>query len=264
MEPKQSREAIDAAYVDAWEPIDRIIFTVHTRSKLATTTWLATIMTPDYVAESEVIDGCACQLYDAVDAFMTKFLALSELVQFSYPRLGDTLFDWGPNGRYTIVTLRSLASSVPIWSQTLCEMARNFASDDKQYLNKQALVKQLEECPITESLYDQIRKRIYHEKGQLYRDHVGTIPLKLTTDVAGTALDMGEQSKILPENRSRPLSKLDAAKLLGRVGDGTKWLNQCIGDGTITCEQLTRQSFVFDITQFPDQVRSKLTPSHDK
>ena len=66
---------------------------------------------------------------------------------------------------------------------------------------------------------------------------------------------------IAPENRSRPITKRKAATLLGQVGDGTKWLNKCIADGTIRAEKKTRQSYVFDLTDFPEQFWGQLTPT---
>lgn len=69
-------------------------------------------------------------------------------------------------------------------------------------------------------------------------------------------------TKIPPEFRSKPIAKKVAAKLLGRgcEDSGVKWLNDCITDGTIACEGLSRQSFVFDIRQFPESVHPRLLP----
>lgn len=69
-------------------------------------------------------------------------------------------------------------------------------------------------------------------------------------------------TKIPPEFRSKPIAKKIAAKLLGRgcEDSGVKWLNDCITDGTIACEGLSRQSFVFDIRQFPESVHPRLLP----
>ena len=62
------------------------------------------------------------------------------------------------------------------------------------------------------------------------------------------------------EHRSKPITKTRAAKLLGKpnADSGVEWLNNCIEDGTITCETLSRQSHVFDIRAFPDSVQGQL------
>ena len=75
----------------------------------------------------------------------------------------------------------------------------------------------------------------------------------------GIEMDIGIPSKF----RSKPIAKKLAAKLLGQSNEdsGVKWLNSCIGDGTITCEEQSRQRFVFDIRQFPDSVHAQLLPT---
>jgi hypothetical protein len=64
-------------------------------------------------------------------------------------------------------------------------------------------------------------------------------------------------TRIPPENRTRVLSKKEAAGYLGRPNEdsGVRWLNRCIADGTIRCEELSRQGFVFNILAFPEPVR---------
>jgi hypothetical protein len=70
------------------------------------------------------------------------------------------------------------------------------------------------------------------------------------------------QTKIPAKFRSKAMSKKEAAKLLGRPSEDSavKWLNNCIEDGTITAEQLTRQSFIFDIRQFHESTHAKMLP----
>lgn len=65
------------------------------------------------------------------------------------------------------------------------------------------------------------------------------------------------------EHRSKPIAKNKAAKLLGRSGDegrAVEWLNKCINDGTISCVAMTRQTFCFDIRQFPKDKHPQLRP----
>ena len=75
--------------------------------------------------------------------------------------------------------------------------------------------------------------------------------------------DVEDSSKIPSEHRTRVLTKREAAKFLGKPNpsSGVKWLNQCIKDGAIHCESFNRQSFVFDIREFPGSERAKLRPS---
>ena len=67
---------------------------------------------------------------------------------------------------------------------------------------------------------------------------------------------------IPPEFRTCAMTKRKAASYLrkGNADSAVEWLNQCIKDGTISCETLSRQSHVFDVRQFPDNVREHLLP----
>ena len=70
-----------------------------------------------------------------------------------------------------------------------------------------------------------------------------------------------ENCDVIPaEYRTKTMSKAQAAKLLGRSNrdSGVKWLNQCIADGTITCESLSCQSHIFDCRQFPKSVHDQI------
>lgn len=75
-----------------------------------------------------------------------------------------------------------------------------------------------------------------------------------------------ESKKTIPAgHRTKPITKRKAAQLLGRKGNPssvTEWLNQCISDGTIQAEQKTRQSFIFDIREFPESARQQLKPGN--
>ncbi len=68
--------------------------------------------------------------------------------------------------------------------------------------------------------------------------------------------------RIPSEFRTRAMSKAKAAAYLrgGNVDSGVEWLNNCIADGTIYCETLSRQSHVFDVRQFPAKVQSQIRP----
>ncbi|HUP78917.1 MAG TPA: hypothetical protein VM260_10205 [Pirellula sp.] len=74
----------------------------------------------------------------------------------------------------------------------------------------------------------------------------------------------GHQNDQIPsEHRSKPISKNKAAKLLGQNGDenrAVEWLNRCVLDGTISCMKMSRQSYCFDMREFPQDKRSKLMP----
>jgi len=75
------------------------------------------------------------------------------------------------------------------------------------------------------------------------------------------ASEGGQQVTAIPsEHRSKVISKKKAANLLGRPNpdSGVKWLNDCIKDGTIRCEEINRQAFVFDKRQFPNKAQSSL------
>jgi hypothetical protein len=82
-----------------------------------------------------------------------------------------------------------------------------------------------------------------------------------------TATRQPDNNDTIPaEFRSKPLSKKKAAQLLGKPNEdsGVKWLNACIKDGTIRCEDHTRQSFVFDLRQFPESVHDQMRPDKSR
>jgi hypothetical protein len=83
--------------------------------------------------------------------------------------------------------------------------------------------------------------------------------------VKGTESDGNGQivGTIAPEFRTRAMTKRKAAGYLrgGNSDSAVEWLNNCIGDGTISCETLSRQSHVFDWRQFPESVRKYILPN---
>jgi hypothetical protein len=70
-------------------------------------------------------------------------------------------------------------------------------------------------------------------------------------------------SKIAPANRTRPMSKSEAARLMGYVGTDkarVKQLRAAIVGGIVACESRTRQQHVFDLNQFPKVNWAKIMP----
>jgi hypothetical protein len=66
---------------------------------------------------------------------------------------------------------------------------------------------------------------------------------------------------IPPKRQSKPVSLKYAATLLDHPGKGgAKWLRECIADGEYNVMAKSRQSFVFDVDQFPETVRKWLLP----
>ncbi len=68
---------------------------------------------------------------------------------------------------------------------------------------------------------------------------------------------------IPPEHRTKPLTKKQAAKYLGRCGNekrAVEWLNKCIADGTISWEETSRQSGFYDIRQFDPEKHRLIRP----
>jgi hypothetical protein len=75
--------------------------------------------------------------------------------------------------------------------------------------------------------------------------------------------------KILPERRTRPLTMVEAAKLMGLAKkrgekEAVKCLRAAIKNGVIACETLTRQQHVFDKNEFPRDVWQELAPTGPK
>lgn len=87
---------------------------------------------------------------------------------------------------------------------------------------------------------------------------------ELCAEVIAAANLLAESQLPIPaEFRTKAMSKQQAAGYLDHPNpdSGVRWLNRCIDDGTIRCEQLSRQSFVFDIRQFPKTVHRLILPS---
>ena len=60
--------------------------------------------------------------------------------------------------------------------------------------------------------------------------------------------------QIPPDERTRPMSYKDAAYFLGkgRSKDAAEWVSKCVKDGTIPCEDFSRQKHVFSKRSFPE------------
>jgi len=80
----------------------------------------------------------------------------------------------------------------------------------------------------------------------------------------GGGVTVGDTPPVIPpEHRSRAMTKTEAAQLLrgpGNASGGREWLNQCIAEGTIYCESLSRTQHVFNVRQFPEEVRDRMRP----
>ncbi|HKB36993.1 MAG TPA: hypothetical protein VKD72_11100, partial [Gemmataceae bacterium] len=82
--------------------------------------------------------------------------------------------------------------------------------------------------------------------------------------VGQSADDDPPPGKIPPERRTIPLTKEEAAQLMGYRGKTrarTRQLNEAIKAGAIAYEQLTRQSYVFDRNDFPEENWPKVVPT---
>jgi hypothetical protein len=77
--------------------------------------------------------------------------------------------------------------------------------------------------------------------------------------------------RIPAEHRTIPMSLSDAAKLMGytsnaagerirRIKDAVELLSKSIKDGSIRAEKQSRQRYVFDRTDFPEESRPKIIP----
>lgn len=82
----------------------------------------------------------------------------------------------------------------------------------------------------------------------------------------GKEPDRTTATDIPAEFRTKAITKTRAALLLrgGNPDSAVEWLNQCIEDGTVSCETLSRQSHVFDVRQFPESARDQLLPTAGK
>ncbi|QEG35255.1 hypothetical protein [Bythopirellula goksoeyrii] len=81
---------------------------------------------------------------------------------------------------------------------------------------------------------------------------------ELRAKLASEVLDIGIPAGARPIIWSRPMSKKDAAKLLGcphtKKAD---WLNSCINSGLYRIRSINRQSIQFDMETVPAELREK-------
>lgn len=70
------------------------------------------------------------------------------------------------------------------------------------------------------------------------------------------------RERIPPEHRTIPMSFRRAAKLMGKgcSQDAAEWLSASVADGSIPCEDVSRQSHVFDRRVFPAEVWPEIVP----
>jgi hypothetical protein len=78
--------------------------------------------------------------------------------------------------------------------------------------------------------------------------------------------EASQRSRIPPENRTRPMTLREAARLMGyaRTRNSKKavvTLRNAMDDGLVPHEKINRQCYVFDRNKFPSEVWSKLTPT---
>jgi hypothetical protein len=68
-------------------------------------------------------------------------------------------------------------------------------------------------------------------------------------------------AKIPPEQRTRPMTLQEAARLMGYAqSKRAEILSKSIKDGTVLAEKLSRQSYIFSCGDFPKTVWSKVVP----
>jgi hypothetical protein len=72
--------------------------------------------------------------------------------------------------------------------------------------------------------------------------------------------DITPQEAVPPDERTRPMSLQEAARLMGLGGNkkGAERLRTYIDDGSIPCERLSRQRYIFSKVKFPKEVWDRL------
>ena len=87
---------------------------------------------------------------------------------------------------------------------------------------------------------------------------------QVLVDLQAFARSMGltEVEPIPPERRTKPMSYRKAAKYLGKGDsqDAAEWVKSCVKDGTLRCEDLSRQAHIFDGDQFPAESHQYIRP----
>ncbi|MHB1422344.1 MAG: hypothetical protein ACYC3I_03940 [Gemmataceae bacterium] len=70
-----------------------------------------------------------------------------------------------------------------------------------------------------------------------------------------------QEEKIPPGERTRPMTLKDAARFMGKGGTkaGVKLVRALIKSGVIPCISITRQTHIFRKSDFPSEVRSKIS-----
>jgi hypothetical protein len=86
-----------------------------------------------------------------------------------------------------------------------------------------------------------------------------------TQEVEGYTNAIEQRRRIPPERRTIPLNLARAAKLIGFTKyrgdkDGAEILSKSIRDGSIVAEKLNRQSYIFDLRDFPKKSWPMIAP----
>jgi hypothetical protein len=69
-------------------------------------------------------------------------------------------------------------------------------------------------------------------------------------------------SQIPPNKRTKPMSFKTAAYFMGKGDsrDAAEWLSAAVRDGSVPCEHLSRQTHVFSLDDFPENIHTQILP----
>jgi hypothetical protein len=114
------------------------------------------------------------------------------------------------------------------------------------------------EFPI--SLFESLEALLQEARASVTEPRVARFVESLDELLRDELDDLNPQEKTPAEERTRPMTKQEAARLMKFGGDkkGVEQLTAGIKAGIIKCEQLTRQSHIFSKSDFPPEVRERL------
>ena len=204
MESLEAKNAIDDAYLHAFE-VERCLYRLCLKTaELRFEPRLSLANQIEfYRHQCDSLAASIRALDDLVERWREPFFLLSELLQFSYPAIGDS-FDGA--GRYVFASIAKKIPELRSWFPSV-SVAFDVLEKDNNDASRAEVLKALNLSPLTFDYANEIRRRLYLEKGQLYRDHVPTELLALTK----RSDDPDLEPRFLWRNKSVSTSSLEAA-----------------------------------------------------
>ena len=225
MTPSEAKIAIDAAYDAAdsvvyWMDIvgsscfDRVPFVVEMDKEPEQ-------LLPEAVAElksrGDEMTSDFNHLEKSLKTFCDAMNEISDLLLYSYPAMGVFVVDGLPNKRFAYGAMEEIGRAMRSWYRAHRKYLHAVLTELEVLIATELLLSQNElrrvtsaveppKLPLTDEQFIAIKQRLFLERGQLYRDHVGREGLAFYSDAEGSAVDIGRSE---PKPTSERLGRMN-------------------------------------------------------